>query len=195
MNCKKVSILIPLYALGECSDRDKNIVLDHIKTCSKCNSFYSDIKKIYSSIRIEEKPDLPDIGAEIVFNVNSKINKLEKRKKMIGRIVPSISLLIALIFTVGILTINNLSFIGFKKGNMNTTYEILKEINDYSFYNLIINSDESIVDQINNIDEIKKEFILYTITYPSGYEESNIINAMKDEEFEHFAKQLYAGSL
>ncbi|WP_053079532.1 zf-HC2 domain-containing protein [Clostridium massiliodielmoense] len=78
MNCSIVRDLLPLYEVGLCSDSTKQIIQEHIKSCSECRELFYEMKK--SSILQEDTEEInsSDDFSEIKHRLNDDFNDYDR---------------------------------------------------------------------------------------------------------------------
>ncbi|WP_052112981.1 zf-HC2 domain-containing protein [Clostridium novyi] len=78
MNCSIIRDLLPLYEVGVCSDSTKQIIQEHIKSCSECRELFHEMKQL--SILQEDTEEINsnnDLG-EIEDSFNYDFNEYDR---------------------------------------------------------------------------------------------------------------------
>ena len=91
--CRKVQELIPLYILKDCDNDEASRVREHLQECNVCREYFQYVTQLYQSFKTTEEVNIPEIGPEIVYNVNMRIDRFRKKRRIIiAAIIPSFAL-------------------------------------------------------------------------------------------------------
>jgi hypothetical protein len=105
--CKHFQNLIPLYITNDLSEHEKPLVESHIIDCEKCSQFAKEIGIINSAIAKGKVEVSPSYGAELVVNINKKIEKRAKKKKRLLVTAPAIGIATLVLIVVALLFLGN----------------------------------------------------------------------------------------
>ena len=192
--CEYYRDLIPLYLGNDLSDEDMKIVKAHIESCEQCAKFAKNVEFIESSIAGEQPGIDKSYGAELVVNINDRIEKRRRNQKrfLVGSpVFASILLAVALIF---IFKVDNASksFIS----DINDTEVLLRMMNS-GFLSEITYLDD-VDDRISDLEATDANIIQGTIELVLEEDQAYPINSyllatgnLNDSDFEKLVEEVY----
>jgi len=195
--CRKVQELIPLYILKDCDNDEASRVREHLQECNVCREYFQYVTQLYQSFKTTEEVNIPEIGPEIVYNVNMRIDRFRKKRRIIAAIIPSF----ALVFIALVVSIFLIQNVGDRASSSVSNMEfmqsvgLLGEVTDEAIYEALTNTSSVISDDLANTVDLKKEYLLYEFQSFPEIDISTILSIMSEDEFENFVGVLYASSL
>jgi len=195
--CRKVQELIPLYILKDCDNDEASRVREHLQKCNVCREYFQYVTQLYQSFKTTEEVNIPEIGPEIVYNVNMRIDRFRKKRRIIAAIIPSF----ALVFIALVVSMFLIQNVGDRASSSVSNMEfmqsvgLLGEVTDEAIYEALTNTSSVISDDLANTVDLKKEYLLYEFQSFPEIDISTILSIMSEDEFENFVGVLYASSL
>lgn len=108
ITCDIAMDLVDIYTSGAASEDTENAVREHLKKCKECSSFFDGYKKNLDEdkkneeknnyIRVETSPYIAD---EILSESIKKLTKRIKTRRIISNTVGIISIVMAVVMTIG----------------------------------------------------------------------------------------------
>ncbi|MBO8151885.1 MAG: hypothetical protein DRP92_04770 [Candidatus Neomarinimicrobiota bacterium] len=195
--CRKVQELIPLYILRDCDNDEASKVREHLQGCNVCREYFQYVTQLYRSFEATEEVSVPEIGPEIVYNVNMRIDRFQRKRRVIAATIPSF----ALVFIALVVSIFLIQNVGDRASSSVSNMEfmqsvgLLGEVTDEAIYEALTNTSSVISDDLANTVDLKKEYLLYEFQNFPEIDISTILSIMSEDEFENFVGVLYASSL
>ena len=153
MNCKKIKILLSSYIDGELTEKEENIVKEHIKICHLCSQEIEDLKKIKRLFSYKEKiKPTPFFETKLLNRIYKEKSPVYIFKEFIGVARRTVSIgVMSLVFI--------LAFIfGMSEINKNNSYE---EIQSYVFEESLSSFEKTVLYET----EITNDDVIYLTVY------------------------------
>lgn len=170
MKCKKIKYLIPDYFSEELSTKDKQIISEHLKSCSKCNYGYVQLGKLFDQLKNEKLQEPPH---QYWINLLPKIhNRIENKKSgFTGEFIKKVSIPLAAALLAIIITIRVFDF---SIENIRSEYTEVGKLDE-------------IVKQLSNeeLELINETNANFKIISANGYDKFAIEEILANNEGEH----------
>lgn len=183
--CKYFQNLIPLYITNDLSEHEKSLVESHIIDCEKCSQFAKEIGIINSAVAKGKVEVSPSYGAELVVNVNKRIEKRAKNRKRLFVTIPAVGAVALVIIAVTFLFLGN----GTMQNNSINSYDDFFSIFHHGYFseNKLLEDELKNLVEVPEIDpELKEKAIEYFIDNNRGITMEEYLIATKELDNSEF---------
>jgi len=108
--CKRFENLMPLYFSNGLSASERKLVANHLAECPACLQYSHGIQNLLNDLKPGAISVDPNYGAELVVNIQNRLQKKRRQQKLMYYLVPAFSSIILMIIVgLNLLSRNSLS--------------------------------------------------------------------------------------
>lgn len=186
--CKQINLLLVPYLDGELSKGKMDLVRTHLLDCQSCKKEEAKLQKIHDNLTQPDYQLSDSYSSELIVNINNKLD-IQKSKKF--KLVPSISLAMAVIIIIFVTVFKTDTA---EIGNNNIDeYLLYKQYSGNSVYNelQILEESEEIATSLlpEEYIENSREYIAENSNINST-EYTEVFASMDDEDFNNIIEEM-----
>ncbi len=201
-SCKTIQNSLPLFITEDLSEKSMSEIKNHLTDCSDCQLVLKEMQYLHSGFISNKITPPENYKAELVVNINKKLEKSIKQKKQSLFAIPALSIAIAMLLYFFIIPID-------KKISPNSDFisqeemEIILELghvgyfSDYDIYE-VQSKNTNLVNFSSELDNFFSEASSYILQNPqtSFVEDYSFCTAeMNDEEFSKMIQNIKTNKL
>lgn len=192
--CKQIEDWIPLYHSGDLEPAEKLRVETHLAECPACREFSLEMQNLQNILKPEAIFIDPNYGAELVVNIQNRLQSQKRRRKLFYYLVPSFgAAAIMLVLGLNITGNHSLSRQWAKNSAVVDLYVEMTHSGYFSetpeivFDQLNVSENEQVADEIQQ--NLREEII--AVDSPAPVDNYVVATAhLSDQDFESFLKEV-----
>ncbi|MDD5540875.1 MAG: zf-HC2 domain-containing protein [Candidatus Marinimicrobia bacterium] len=192
--CKQIEDLIPLYYSGDLNANERKLVENHLDGCPTCLKFSRSTRTLLNDLKPVDIPIDKNYGAELVVNIQNRLQRNRRQRKLMYYLVPAFSSIVLMIIVgLNVFSHNSLSRQWLNNNTMVELYSDLthsgffSEMSEVAFEQINTNENDRIASELSH--KIGAEIIETSGSAP--VDDYIVATAhLTDREFESFLKEI-----